>query len=177
MQIFLVFLFSILAVALQLTLMPRLAILGVAPNLMTGLVLAFAIWHFEHKRWWLIFLSVFIFDLLAGRPFGVITLSSWLTLFFIEWLASILFKQNDFPAVMSLALIGTIFFEASRFSLVNLLAAWHLGEPVGLSVFYFYAVLPLDFLYNGALILFFLWILSKVNLFGIKNNGPISKFR
>ena len=175
MQIFLVFLFSILAAALQLTLMPRLAILGVGPNLMLGWVLACAIWRSEQKKEWFIFLPVFVFDLLAGRPFGVMTLSLWLAFFGLEWLASILFKQNDFPAVISLVFVGTVFFEVCRFSLVNLLAIWRLSEPIRLSAFYFYAVLPLTFLYNAALVLFFIWGFNKINLF--KNDGSFSMFK
>ena len=174
MQIFLVFLFSILASVLQLILMPRLAVLGVAPNLMFGLVVSFAIWQSEQKKEWLIFLPVLVFDLFAGRPFGVLTFSLWLAFFFIEWLASILFKQNDFPAIVSLVLIGTVFFETCRFLLTNLFSIWRLGEAMGISAFYFYAALPLTFFYNMVLSLIFIRILNKINLF---NNGSLSKFK
>ena len=164
MQIFLMFLFSILAAALQLTLMPSLAILGVAPNLMAGVVLAFAIWHSEQKKDWLIFLPILVFDLLAGQPFGILTLGLWLTFFFVEWLGNILFKQNDFLAVISLILLGTIFFDVCQFLLANIFASWHLSESIKLSACYFYAVLPLTLLYNVALSLFFIWGLNKINL-------------
>jgi len=164
MQIFLEFLFSILAAALQLTLMPRLAILGVGPNLMLGWVLACAIWRSEQKKEWFIFLPVFVFDLLAGRPFGVMTLSLWLVFFFIQWLADVLFKQSDFPAVISLVFIGTIFFEVCRFLLTNIFSAWLLIEPIVPSAFYFYAVLPLTLFYNTVLSLFFIRVFNKINL-------------
>jgi len=170
----LVFLFSILAVALQLTLMPRLAILGIAPDLMLGWVLAFAIWHSEQKKEWFIFLPVLLFDLLAGRPFGVIMISLWLVFFFTQWLTNILFKKSDFPAVVSLALIGAVFYEICRFPLTNLFAAWRLGEPIELSAFYFYAALPLALFYNTILSLFFIWVLNKINLF---NDGSLFKFK
>ena len=175
MQFFLVFLFSILAASLQLTFMPRLAILAVAPNLMLGLVLAFAIWPSDYKKGWFILPPVIILDLLAGQPFGVMTLSLWLAFFGLGWLASILFKQNDFLAVISLVFVGTVFFEVCRFSLVNLLAIWRLSEPIRISAFYFYAALPLTFLYNVALVLFFIWGFNKINLF--KNDGSFSMFK
>ena len=175
MQIFLVFLFSILIAALQLTLMPRLAILAVGPNLILAGVLAWAIWQQEHKKNWLVLIPVFVFDLIAGQPFGLATLSLWLVFFGLEELGAILFKQNDLPAVGSLIFFGVLFFEFCQILLSHLFAIWHLMEPIRLTAFYFYAILPISFLYNGVLSLLLLWGLNKSKIFN--NNGPFVKFK
>ncbi len=170
MQIFLVSLFSILIVALQLTIMSRLAVLTVAPNLILASVLAWAIWQQEHKNNWLIIIPIFVFDLIAGQPFGLATLSLWLVFSGLEGLSTILFKQNDLPAVLLLIFLGILFFEFCQTSLSYFLAIWHLMEPVKLTAFYFYAVLPVNLLYNGILSLLLLWGLNKSRTFSF-NGG------
>jgi len=175
MQIFLVSLFSILIAALQLTVMSRLAILTVAPNLILASVLAWAIWQREHKNNWLIIIPIFVFDLIAGHPFGLATLSLWLVFFGLEGLGAILFKQNDLPAVLLLIFLGILFFEFCQISLSYLFAIGHLMEPVKLTAFYFYAVLPINLLSNGILSLLLLWGLNKSKPLNI--NGKFAKFK
>lgn len=175
MRIILVFLFSILLIALQLTLAPRLAVFGVTPNLILAAVLSWAVWRQENKKGWLILIPILIFDLLAGRPFGLVALSLCLVFFVLEELGRILFKQNDLSANLSLILLGILFFDVSQLLLSRVLALGDLMEPIKLTAFYFYAVLPLELMLNGLLSLLILWGLNNIKIF--KNNGPIAKLR
>lgn len=175
MKFFLVFLLAILTMVLQLTLMPRLAILAVAPNLILAGVLAFAIWQSEYKKNWLILIPVLLFDLIAGRPFGLLTIVLWLVFFGIERLGATFLKHNDRPAILSLIFVGILLFELCKFLLSRLFFIWHLAEPINLTAFYFYAVLPISILYNGGLTLLLLEILSNSKLF--KNYESFAKFK
>lgn len=154
-------LFSILAAAWQLTWLPELTILTVAPNLILAGILAFAICHKEAKNYWWVLIFALAFDLLAGRPFGVFTLSACLMFFSVELLASVIFKQNNFLAILLLVIVGVLFFEFYQFLLIKAFDAWHLAEPFDPAPFYFYAILPIKIFYNGMLALVWLLIFKK----------------
>lgn len=175
MRIFFIILLAILVVALQLTAMPRLAVLAIAPNLILAGVLAYAAWQTEHKNIWLILIPVLFFELAAGRPFGLLALSLWLAYFSVERLGATFLKQNDLLAVSSLILAGLLIFELCKFLLSYIFSIWHLAEPIKLSAFYFYAILPISVIYNGILSLCFLWLLDNKKLF--KNHGQVAKFK
>ncbi|MBU3901557.1 rod shape-determining protein MreD [Patescibacteria group bacterium] len=164
MQFFIAFLLSIIAVALQITWLSKLTILTVAPNLILAGILAWAICPKEEKNYWWIWLPVLMFDLLAGQPFGLFTLSLWLMFFSVELLASLLFKQNDWPAILLLTVIGLVFFEFYQFLLQQFFALWHLSKPPEFSAFYGYAVLPVKIFYNGLVVLLGLVIFKKSKL-------------
>lgn len=161
MQFLAVFLFSILAAALQLTLMPRLSILAAAPNLILASVLAWAIWQSEQKKDGLVLIIILMFDLSVGRPFGLLSLNMWLVFWGVEQLGKVFFKRNDVLAVWSLIFIGLLFFELNQFLLSRLLSIWHLTKSADIYISYFYTILPVNLFYNGALSLFLLWILNK----------------
>lgn len=175
MQFFIAFLLSIIAVALQITWLSRLTILTVAPNLILAGVLAWAICPKEEKNYRWILLPVLMFDLLAGQPFGLFTLSLWLMFFSVELLASLLFKQNDLPAILLLTVIGLVFFEFYQFLLQQFFALWHLTEPIKFSAFYGYAVLPVKIFYNGLVVLLGLVIFKKSKL--LSGHGQIPKLK
>ncbi|HRY52614.1 MAG TPA: rod shape-determining protein MreD [Candidatus Portnoybacteria bacterium] len=175
MKIVFIFLISILSVAAQLTLMPHLSFLAATPNLILASVLAWAIWRPEDKKEWFILIPILLFDLVAGQPFGLITLSLCLVFFCLEELGLIIFKQNDLPAVFSLTFLGIVLFELFQVLLSRLFAVWHLMEPIRLTAFYFYGSLPFNLLLNGALSLLFLWALNKSKIF--QNNGPLAKLK
>jgi len=163
----LVILFAVLAVASQLTWFSGLAILTVAPNLILAGILALAVCQKEEKNYWWILIFALLFDLLAGRPFGIFTLSACLTFFSVELLAGVIFKQNNLFAVLLLVAIGLLFFEFYQFLLIKILAAWRLAEPLNSPSFYFYAVVPGRMLYNGIFALAWIWLLKKSRLLNI----------
>lgn len=170
MRLFWLFVFAVLITAWQLTWLTKLTILMATPNLILAGILALAICQKEEKSYWWILIFALFFDLLTGRPFGIFTLSACLMFFSIELLAGIIFKQNNFFAVLSLVIIGILFFEFYQLLLIRVLAAWRLAEPLALSSFYFYAILPMRVLYNGILALVCFGVFKKsrlLNLHGI----------
>lgn len=167
MRIFWLIIILILVVAWQLTWLTELTVLTVTPNLILAGILALAICQKEEKNYWWVLVFALLFDLLAGRPFGVFILSACLMFFSVELLAGILFKQNNFFAILLLAVLGMLLFELYQFLLTGALAAWHMAEPFDLSPFYFYAVLPAQVVYNGILALVWLWIFKKTRLLNI----------
>jgi len=175
MRIFFAVLFSIIITVLQLTVAARLAVLAVAPSLILSGVLAVAVWQSERKNAWLILIPILFFELAAGRPFGLFALSLWLMYFFVERMGNTFLKQNDFLAVLSLVFVGLLSYEFFRILLGYVFSIWHLAEPVVLSPFYFYAVLPIGVLYNGILSLSFLWALNNMKI--LKNHGPLAKIK
>lgn len=162
MQIFLLIFVSILAASWQLTWLPKLTVLTVTPDLILAGVLAFAICQKEEKKYWWVLILALTFDLLAGRPFGVLSLSLCLMFFSIELLANVLFKKNDLPAILLLAAIGVLSFELYHFLLIEFFSVWHLVEPARLQVFYFSVALPVKVFYNSLLTLLSLWGIIKI---------------
>ncbi|MBU2036797.1 hypothetical protein KJ866_01135 [Patescibacteria group bacterium] len=175
MRFFLLILGSILIVSLQLTWLPKLAVLTITPNLILAGVLAFAICQKEEKNFWWAMIPILLFDLLAGRPFGVFTLSACLMFFSLELLSNIFFKKNDLLALLLLAVVGVLFFEVYQFLLVEVFSIWRLIEPIKLSVFYFSVALPIKVFYNGLLSLLGLLIIRKSQL--LFSHGQIFKIK
>lgn len=147
--------------ALQLTIFIRLFGFLFGPNLILAAILAYAVLPVEKKRKWLILIPALILDLLVGRPFGFLTLSFWLSFCLVDWLARILFKQNDLPAIVSLTVFGILFFEFSLVSLIKLAGIFHLANKINFELFYFYGTIPLSVLGNGILCLIFIWLWQK----------------
>ena len=104
-------LISVFFVFLQLTILTRLVILAVAPNLVLAFVLALAI--AKNKRRddrLLIFIPALLFDALNGLPFGLVTLSLWLTYAFINWVTDCFIKQNNFLSILISSALGAFFY-------------------------------------------------------------------
>ncbi|TSC53844.1 MAG: hypothetical protein LiPW39_42 [Parcubacteria group bacterium LiPW_39] len=159
---FIVFLASALAAVWQLTLFAKLAFLGFTPNLILAGILAYAVWRHEKKNKLLILIPALFLDLLVGQPFGFFTLSIWLMFCLVDWLARILFRQNDLPAKICLIVLGILFFEFFLVGFVKLAEPLHLINKINFEGFRFYAAIPLSILGNGILCLFFVWILEKI---------------
>ncbi len=159
---FAVFLISILLAVGQLTFFSKLAFWGFNPNLILAGILSYAIFGQEKKNQWLVFIPALILDLLVGRPFGFLILSLWLTFYLIDWLARILFRQNDWPAIVLLIMSGVLFFELSLVGLIKLAGLLHLVNKINFEWFYFYGTIPLNILGNGIFCLFFIWVLQKI---------------
>lgn len=154
---------SILLVALQLSFFVKLTGFLFAPNLVLAGILAYAVLAQEKKSaWWVVIIPALILDLLVGRPFGFLTLSFWLTFYLIDWLARILFKQNDLPAIIFLTVLGILFFEFSLVGFVKLAAFFHLANKINFVWSYFYETIPLSVLSNGILCLVFIWLWQKI---------------
>jgi cell shape-determining protein MreD len=109
MKILLIIFFSAAVVVLQLAALPWFDIFFAVPNLILALTIAWAIYEKNEKFSWLILTPAILFDLLAGRPFGLFTLCLWLTFFLIRRLSQALFKQSGFISLLTLSIVGVIF--------------------------------------------------------------------
>lgn len=168
MKIILIITLSFLAAAVQLTILPSLAIWSAGPNLALAGALAFAIARSEAKNFWLIMTPVILLDFLTSSVFGILALSVGLTVLFVDWLANFWFKKNDRLAILLLIFGGVTFFEFSRFSWLMLFS--FLGHyEIGLPTFYFYAVWPIEIIYSTFLCLGFNWLISHTKIY--QNHG------
>jgi len=127
MKIFLVLIISFLAVAAQLTLLPRLAILGVAPNLVLAATIAWAIFRKDQKSDWWVLVPVLWLDILAGRPFGLLTLSVWLVFNLISWLAGFLLRKSEIISLVALSFLGCLSFFVIFYGLTQLASSFGLA--------------------------------------------------
>jgi len=121
-------------VAGQLTFVSRLDQGKIFLDLPLALVLAYALSCRRLKFCWLALLPVFLFDLLAGRFFGILTLSAWLSFWLLRWLVNFLFKKNEFLSLLVLGVAGFGFFYLSVFILEKI--AVNLWGLTGQEVFW-----------------------------------------
>ena len=115
MKIFLLALAFFFLSVFQLALAPRLSLWEIGPNFILAGVLSSAIMAKDSSVRWLILGWVLFFDLVAGRPFGVLALSFLAAFFFINWLANFWLKRSNFPAILFLGALGIAFFDLGLF--------------------------------------------------------------
>ena len=117
MKIFLIILALIFAVIFQTTLIPFMAIWGVAPNLILILVLFLVVWKEFGKTWWMIVLTGFFLDLLVGWPLGLISLSLVSTAYLIGQFNQSIFSGIKLWTMISLIILGTLVYNLLLFVL------------------------------------------------------------
>lgn len=161
MRIILIILVSIIIVALQLTALARLRILGATPDLILAVSIAWAIYQKEEKNSWLILIPAILQDSLIGRPFGLITLSIWLAFSLVGWLGKFLLKQSGFASILVLSLIGVLSYELFFVGLAKLVEFFNLiGTQISWADLYPFG--PAAILYNTFLCLFACWAVRKI---------------
>ena len=160
MKIILIILASFIIIGLQLTVLTRLSLFNVVPNLILALSIAWAIYQKDQKYSWLILIPAALLDSLIGRPLGLITLAIWLTLSLVGWLGKFLFKQSGFIPVLVLSLSGVVFYEFINAGLIRLAQFFNLD---GAKIFWtdFYLFTPRAILYNCILCLIAFWLIKK----------------
>ena len=163
MKTVLIIIFSVFLVLLQLTFAPRLEIFGALPNLILAFSVAWAIYKEGQKSSWLVLIPALLLDLLIGRPFGLFTLSLWLSFSLVRWLGRSLFKQSGFVSLLVLAVSGVLFYRAAFKGLAKLAAFFNLNGalPINWSDFYLNPFLPMAALYDVLLCLLIFLLIKK----------------
>ncbi|MBU1102199.1 rod shape-determining protein MreD [Patescibacteria group bacterium] len=163
MKFFLLLILFFFVVSLQIAVLPRLEILGVVPNFILAATIVWAICEQEKKSSWLVLIPVFLFDAVAGRPFGLIILSMWLAFGFVRWLSRSLFKQSGFVSVLVLSVSGVLFYSLVFAGLAKLAEFSGLSsQTLFLADFYSYPNLLVAVLYNGLFCLLVFWPFKKL---------------
>ncbi len=171
MAIFFSFLAAWLAALAQATFFYRLAFWGGGANLILAGVLAYAIGRQLNRQDWMIVGPLIVFDLLAGWPTGLFSISAVAMFLVTNWLSRRFLKTNNFRAIFSLTVGGLLIFETTYWFLGKILAQvnfWNL--PI---------TAPLDpgrhlvasLVLNGFLCWACLGLFKKIQLF--KKNGTI----
>ena len=156
-----VFLLSIF----QLTLAPKILFLGITPDFILAGVISLAITARNPVFKWLVLGWAFFFDLLAGQPFGILTLSFFAVFFFINWLANSWLKQSGFWAVLFLGIMGIVFFDLIVF-LCQKIAAVFFAVPFRPSEFPEVLFnMSAGVLYNILIFLAIFYLLEKFKFF------------
>ncbi len=160
MKTFLVILGLLLAVILQTTLLPFLALRGIIPDLVLVLILLLVIFRDFRKVWWLVILAGLFLDLFSGLPFGLISLSLLMTTYFINWFNRSIFSETKFWIILFLIGLASLFYELALFGLTKLFISVNLSQQeiysslfslnylADLFLFAFYNMALLAFLYG-----------------------------
>lgn len=165
MKIFFLALAAFLLSVFQLALAPRLSFFGVAPDLILAGTVALAITVKDPSAKWLVFVWILLFDLVAGRPFGVLSLSLILVFFLINWLANSLLGQSGFWAVLFLGFLGIVFSDIFLYLFQKLFAFFpvlFVGESGKFGPFFSSS---LSVLYDLAVFLAVFFLLGKFKSF------------
>lgn len=173
MKYLFLFCVSILAVSLQLSIMEGLDFFFAAPDLILAAVLGYALARSERKNYWLIFIPGFLYDLAAGRIFGILLLDLWVSFFLVDWLGRSFFKRNNLGADVFLAFFGAAFFYSFRLVLLKLAGFFQSGELVSFYVSGFYPSIFSGAALNGVLAFVFLFLINRY----LKFDGPIAQFK
>jgi rod shape-determining protein MreD len=103
------FLIFFIASILQLTIIPRLAIAGVFPNIVLVLIIVWsAVFGFK-KSFWLAIVSGILLDLFVGPYFGIFTVTFLVIAFLVDIVTRYIFSNNFIFSVLSFSFIATIF--------------------------------------------------------------------
>jgi rod shape-determining protein MreD len=158
-NLYLVFLFLSCISVLQSTIAPRIAVLGVKPDLMLLVVISWRIIRGTEEGLLWALIGGFFLDILSGAPFGVFTISLVLTS-----LLSGLWEVNVFYTTFFLPLT-TLFFATLLYYLLTLFLLHMTGWPIALGETIFKVVLPSTFLNALLAPLFYkamLWLSRKI---------------
>ncbi len=168
MASFIFIVISLIGVAWQLTTLAEISFWSVSPNLVLAIIMVGAIFSHKSSRLvWLVFLPALWLDFLSGYPFGIMTLGFWGSFFLIDFLATRWIKKSDWPAKISLLLIGISFFEISQVLLSKLAFFLNLALNFNFDGWYFGLRLAASLLINGGLALILLWFFNEGILLNI----------
>ena len=105
----------LLITALQLSLLPTLGLLTHL-NLILCLIVFICLTNYHRSLWWTLIAGLFL-DLYSPLPFGSLTLILLLTTILTNFLFKKFFTHRTLPALFSLGLIATLFYQITLFTL------------------------------------------------------------
>lgn len=123
MRHFFIILILLLAVILQITIVPFLSVQGATPNLILVCALILTLLGGFKTVWFYIFLGGISLDIFSGLPFGLISVSLIGASYFIDWLSNNVFSGLKFGIRISLIASGVLAFN---FFLNVLIGFFHL---------------------------------------------------
>lgn len=130
MKSFFAILILLLAVILQTTLVPFLALRGVTFNLVLVLILFWVILKSFREVWWLVILAGLFLDLLSGLSFGLISLSLLITVYLIDRFNRSVFSGAKIWLVAALIALGSLFYDFILIGLSRLFFLINLSQKV-----------------------------------------------
>lgn len=123
MKHFFIILILLLAVILQITIVPFLSVQGATPNLILVCALILTLLGGFKTVWFYIFLGGLFLDMFSGLPFGLINISLIGASYFIDWLSNNVFSGLKFGIRIGLIASGILAFN---FFLNVLIGFFHL---------------------------------------------------
>jgi len=149
MRHFFIILILLLAVILQITIVPFLPVQGVTPNLiLVGALILTLLGGFK-TVWFYIFIGGLFLDMFSGLPFGFMSVSLISASYFIDWLSNNVFSGLKFGIKVSLIVSGILAFN---FFLNILIGFFHLETMFGFKYLFWsvaYNLIIAILIFNG----------------------------
>jgi len=150
---FLIILALLLAVVLQTSLLPFLAVLEVTPNLVLVLVLLLIIFRGFGKVWVGLVSAGLFLDFFSGLPFGLISLSLVIAAALVDWFNKNFFSAIKFWIVAILIALGTLIYD---FFLISLTKIFQVEVTIAIEY------LALEVAYNLLVAVIFFYGIKKI---------------
>jgi rod shape-determining protein MreD len=130
MKVLLIILSLLLAIILQTSLVPFLTVSEVGPNLILILIIILVVFNGFKKIWPYIILIGFFLDLLAGLPFGLMSLSLVSTAYLVDWFNRSIFSGIKFWITASLVVLGTLIYNLFLLGLGKIFVVIGLSQTI-----------------------------------------------
>jgi len=111
MQKTIIFIFFFILLILQITVVPRISIFNVFPNIVLAAVLVIAAVKNDNSGFFAAIAAALILDFFSSRPFGVYLLSFIITVWLAQSLGRNIFKSTDFSGQFPLFLCASLVYS------------------------------------------------------------------
>ena len=163
MRNFIGFIILLLAVIIQVSFLPHLTVLNLAPNLVLALLI---IWAFlrppEQSVIWAIIGGLFL-DIFSVSTFGTFTLLCVLITFSISFIKKNFISDINFLFKILIAFLGFLSFNIVYFLINKLLVLVHLESTALNTIDYLFKITPLEIFYSLIIFIILLKPLEKLN--------------
>lgn len=114
------FILFLLLLVLQLTLLPRLNLFSIFPNILLAVILVLALAPDEKTALLWAFVAGFLLDIFSSLPFGIYILSFILLVWLIRVAGKNIFKVTDFSGQIFLVIFASFVYSIFVFGLIKI---------------------------------------------------------
>ncbi|MBI4708798.1 MAG: rod shape-determining protein MreD [Candidatus Portnoybacteria bacterium] len=125
-----IFLFLFILAVLQISIVPRLSIFNVFPNILLASILSISIIKEDKSIIFFAFVAGLLMDFLSGLPFGINALNFVFTLWAAKFIGRNIFKTTDLFGQASLIIFACFLYSALNIILLEVFHLFGLGLEI-----------------------------------------------